>query len=296
MSAAGPPSPEPLRAVDLLRFVALAGGIGLLVDATLVSQNGSAAIALAGPIPPGVVLGLALAGIVAAAAGFLSGGRATWRSAARSAPELYPFGGPWLQLGVYLLVAVGASAIVHALLVAYSGADSSGAAATPVGSAPGDLLLVAGSLVLWVLAVYAVCGLRRFIQVGRALDARRGIDPFHTRPPSRDPLEPPWVPSRGPAPPGLVGAGAAVGIVTWIVMVAVAVGIQVLETPIGPVAPGVFWWSQLATLAAAGVVTVALRTVDRGVRDIERQYSAGDGTPAPSVPPAAAPSAPGFVP
>jgi hypothetical protein len=259
-------------------------------------MNGSTAIALAAPLAPGTDELLAVAGSIAAATGLLSGGRGLWRAAARSTPEMYPFGPPWLQLGLYLLVAVGAAAIGHALLVAYDGADSSGPAATAAGSAAGNALLAAGSLVLWVLAVYAVCGLRRFIQMGRALDARRGIDPFGSRVPSGPVSEPPWTPRRGPSPAALAGAGAAVGIVTAIVMVEVTVGIQLLETTIGPVPPAVFWWSQLVTIGAAVVVTVAVSTIDRGVRDIERQYAARDGPIATGVPPAAGPIAPGFVP
>jgi hypothetical protein len=290
------PSPERLRGSDLGRFVALAGGVGLVVDAALVAMNGSSAISSAAPVPEGTVDLLAAVGAIAALAALASGGRSLWRSAARSAPEMYPFGPAGLQLGLYLLLIVGAAAISHALLVAYTGTDSSGAAATPNGSLPGDALLASGSLVLWLLALYAVYGLRRFIQMGRTLDARRGVDPFRSEPPGAPSAEPVWVPSRGPARPRLAGAGVALAAVTGVVMVAVTVGIQLLETPIGPVPPTVFWWSQVLTLATAAVVVATVRMIDRGVRDIERQYAGTDAPfPVDAAPAATGPSQ-GFVP
>jgi hypothetical protein len=259
-------------------------------------MNGSSAIALAGPVAPATVPLLAGAGIVAAGVALATGGRATARAAVRSTPEMYPFGPAWLQLGLYLLITLGAAAVAHALLVAYAGADSSGAAASPNGSLPSDLLLGAGSLVLWVLALYAVYGLRRFILMGRELDARRGMDPFGSAAPPDEAGEAPWTPPRRPAGPALRGAVAVIATVTVVVMIEVSVGIQLLETPIGPVQSGVFWWSQLLTIAAAAVVTATVRMIDRGVRDLERQYDLRDAVPRPTAGGLERPPSEGFVP
>jgi len=295
-TAPSPASDDRLRALDIARFAAVAGGIGLAVDAGLIALEGVSAIDPFGAIAPGAAAGLGALGLGLAAAALASGGRCTVRAALRSAPEMYPFGAPWLQLGLYLLVIVGAAAVAHALLVAFTGADSGGAVGNPNGPAPLDLLLSAGSLLLWVLAVYAVYGLRRFIQMGRELDARRGLDPFGSRAPGPGDGGAAWVPDRRSAPPAFVGAAAAVGIVTAVVMVEVTVGIQLLETPIGPVAAPLFWWSQALTVGAAAIVASALGTIDRGVRDLERHYDARDAPRPDGAVPARTPPAPGFVP
>ncbi|MCI4360773.1 MAG: hypothetical protein L3J91_03645 [Thermoplasmata archaeon] len=297
----GPPRdastlPERMGPPEVLRVVGLAGGVGLAVVAALLGFEGPGAVVPSGSLAPLAAPVLGVTGLAVAGLALALGGREALGRVRRALPQMYPFGAPHLQLVVYLLVLLGGAAVTHATFVTFTGADAQAAIESPTGPTPIDLLLSAGSLVLWGLAVYAVFGLRRFIQMGRAMDARRGTDPFDRGFGPREEDGARWIPPRRPAPPAVPGGPLAIGAVTAVLMVEISAGIQLLETPLGPAPAGVFWWSQLLTLAAAGVVSSLVVLIDRGVRDIETLYAPTGARPAGVSASAAPPPATGFVP
>jgi hypothetical protein len=286
--------PSELSAADVARCTLLAGGLGLAVDAALILFEGSSAIVPSGSIAPPVVGLLAGGGIAAAAVG--SARRGFPQVLRRATPEMFPFGAGRIQIGVFLLVLFASSAVSHGVVVAFSGADAGATGTSVAATATVDALLAVGSFVLWVLALYAVYGLRRFIQMGRALDARQGTDPFGGGPLDPAAVDTAWLPERSPAPPAARGAIAAAVAITTVLMLEIVTGIQLIETPIGPTPAGAFWLSQLITLGAAAVVSAVVLAIDRGVRDLERQYAAAAAPPPQGRDNAEAARAPGFVP
>lgn len=170
-----------------------------------------------------------------------------------------------------LLLVLGA--IVQATVVVFSGADVSGAVVGPGGPTPYELLLLGASGLLWALATIGVLAMWRYIRIGRAVDRARGVDPFAGPDTEPWPSEPTWKPDRAPIPPPAAGSDRAIAVVTVVLFLGATVGLQLLQTPLGPPAVPLFWGSMAASVPIALGIARGLSVVDAGVREIEHRYA-----------------------
>lgn len=282
------------RAVQL-QMVLLAAGAGLVVVGGLLLLVGTGSFYPAVGASAGVAPALVAAGVAAVLA---AGSRRPRRLAGaidRSFPRLYPFAPFSVQVGIYILLVVGAVSVFHGGFDVLTGAHNGGQAAGIGDQGDLDALLISGSVVVWGLTVYTVLVVRDVIRLGRRVDAERGLDPYG-RPPGPIPEAPAAARRRRPSGPPIAGSGAVLYAVTSIAALAASAGLQILEVDISP-APALDWLVAQPFLPIfILIVGFGVRAMDRMVRDLERASSPLGSGPEEARAGASTPTAPGFVP
>jgi hypothetical protein len=208
---------------------------------------------------------------------------------------LYPYAGPSVQIGLFLLAVLSAASVVTALFTEYAGALQGGdSAAVPRPYVVNDLYLIASAL-LWAFAVWVIALMAKVVRYGRALELRTGRNVYgQVNPEEEGPFT--WPKGGVPAGPALPGQGSAVlGSVLILALVAMA-GMQLVELGADPPPPGAWFAIELGTPLWAAGTAAALLGIDRFVRGVEVRYAAAAPNSALASSRSASEGAAGFVP
>ena len=283
---ATPASPE-IRAVHAAWLVVIAsasavavdGFLMLLVGASSFFPDGSAAAIW---VPPALALGGALVALL----GTLMVRSRLGRAIPALLPRLFPLGPAVLQFGLFVLILVGVVSVAHGFFDVFTSAHAGGNFGSIQDQSDLDSLLIAGSVVVWLLTGYTIAVIARTVRMGRAVAARAGPDVYGRVPdPSDGPG--PRIPANFVAPPAAIRlATPTLFAITIALAIAVSAGIQILEVDVQP-APPLDWLAAQVFAPIWAVATAAgLRGLDGVVRQSERQYVAAvRGEPVPTTSP-----------
>ncbi|MCI4337021.1 MAG: hypothetical protein L3K17_07520 [Thermoplasmata archaeon] len=257
-------------------------GTGVAIDGVLLSTVGTGSLLpqiAAGPLTWGIAF---LGGLVGLTAG-LGIGRRVVDVVRQVAPRMYPYASTTVNVGLFLVVLLGAVAVFAGFFELFSGAHDNGNLDQVTNQSAISLLLDGATFLIWVVTIYAVWLIHRLVSIGRYLDspaAGASVEGSSDGPAERPgPPRSGWVEGAPGGPRGwwtlvIVGVGLSVPI---------SAGIQILEVGVAPATP-LEWLFGLAflpvfVLPAVGVIGA----IDHGVRDLERRYSRAMSFPPPGA-------------
>jgi hypothetical protein len=211
-------------------------------------------------------------------------GRSLFATLRSDAPRLYPLAPTWLHALLYVAILLGATAVFLGLFDIFSAAHSNGNTAQISSPNAANLLIGLGSLLLWMLALYAALVVLRSIRMGQLIAARKGTDAYGLRiaPEGAGPVR--LLPGAHQSPPQAAGGRRVLYVVSIVLMFGMSVAIQASEVNSSPAPPIEWAWAQLFLPLWAALIAGGLWTMDRGIRSLERNYVAVVGRRVPSPP------------
>lgn len=258
---------------DALLSLGVVGSGTLLGVGGVMLWVGPAALLAPGPQAEAVTLGLILSGLLGLLILFGAFPRATSRALRSTVPHMFPFGTVPLDIALYVLVFAVVTCSTHAFLDVFTGADNGGQVDGLTNQAALDEILFGASVVVYLSAMYAVLLVARVVHMGRAIDQRRGLDPYRREVPDEE-KEPPWIPPIGPAAPPSRYARTVLYAASVIVGLGMSAAVELLEVGLQP-APALQWLvGQAFTPFWALLTAGALAYLDRGTRTLELRYLA----------------------
>ncbi len=270
---------------DALLAIGVAASGSLLGVGGVMLWVGPAALLPPGPVASGVTWGLIVAGLLGLLGLFGAVPRATSRALRSTVPHMFPFGSVPLDIALYVLVFAVVTCSTHAFLDVFTGADNGGQVDGLANQNALDLILFGAYLVVYLSAMFAVFLVARVVHLGRAIDQRKGLDPYRTEVPEED-REPAWVPPIGPAAPPSRYARPVLYATSVIVGLGMSAAVQLLEVSLQPAPPVQWLVGQAFTPLWALLTAGALAYLDRGTRTLETRYLSLPSleTPVPQAP------------
>ncbi len=270
---------------DALLAIGVAASGSLLGVGGVMLWVGPAALLPPGPVASGVTWGLIVAGLLGLLGLFGAVPRATSRALRSTVPHMFPFGSVPLDIALYVLVFAVVTCSTHAFLDVFTGADNGGQVDGLANQNALDLILFGAYLVVYLSAMFAVFLVARVVHLGRAIDQRKGLDPYRTEVPEED-REPAWVPPTGPAAPPSRYARPVLYATSVIVGLGMSAAVQLLEVSLQPAPPVQWLVGQAFTPLWALLTAGALAYLDRGTRTLETRYLSLPSleTPVPQAP------------
>ncbi len=270
---------------DALLAIGVAASGSLLGVGGVMLWVGPAALLPPGPVASGVTWGLIVAGLLGLLGLFGAVPRATSRALRSTVPHMFPFGSVPLDIALYVLVFAVVTCSTHAFLDVFTGADNGGQVDGLANQNALDLILFGAYLVVYLSAMFAVFLVARVVHLGRAIDQRKGLDPYRTEVPEED-REPAWVPPTGPAAPPSRYARPVLYATSIIVGLGMSAAVQLLEVSLQPAPPVQWLVGQAFTPLWALLTAGALAYLDRGTRTLETRYLSLPSleTPVPQAP------------
>lgn len=256
---------------DALLAIGVAASGSLLGVGGVMLWVGPAALLPPGPVASGVTWGLIVAGLLGLLLLFGAVPRATSRALRSTVPHMFPFGSVPLDIALYVLVFAVVTCSTHAFLDVFTGADNGGQVDGLANQNALDLILFGAYLVVYLSAMFAVFLVARVVHLGRAIDQRKGLDPYRTEVPEED-REPAWVPPTGPAAPPSRYARPVLYGTSVIVGLGMSAAVQLLEVSLQPAPPLQWLVGQAFTPLWALLTAGALAYLDRGTRTLETRY------------------------
>lgn len=256
---------------DALLAIGVAASGSLLGVGGVMLWVGPAALLPPGPVASGVTWGLIVAGLLGLLGLFGAVPRATSRALRSTVPHMFPFGSVPLDIALYVLVFAVVTCSTHAFLDVFTGADNGGQVDGLANQNALDLILFGAYLVVYLSAMFAVFLVARVVHLGRAIDQRKGLDPYRTEVPEED-REPAWVPPTGPAAPPSRYARPVLYATSVIVGLGMSAAVQLLEVSLQPAPPVQWLVGQAFTPLWALLTAGALAYLDRGTRTLETRY------------------------
>lgn len=258
---------------DAVLSLGVAASGTLLGVGSVMLWVGPAALLVPGPQASAVTLGLIVSGLLGLLVLFGGFPRTTYRALRSTVPHMFPFGSVPLDMALYLLVFAVVTCSTHAFLDVFTGADNGGQVDGLANQAALDEILFAASVVVYLSAMYAVLLVARVVHMGRAIDQRKGLDPYRREVPDLD-QEPPWIPPVGPAPPPSRYARTVLYTASVVVGLGMSAAVQLLEVGLQPAPPMQWLAGQAFTPFWALLTAAALAYLDRGTRSLEHRYLA----------------------
>ena len=274
------------------RVVLLVLGIGLAVDAGLMAAVGPDALLGAPYRWAGLASSLGAVAFGLLALALVPSPHATVRAARERCPHLLPYAPGSANAAVFLLWVVSTVSVYQGCIDIFTGAHAGGGGSGVRDPVRLQLLIVAASILFWLLALYAAVALRRLIPMGRWVDSDGGRDSYGAAvtPPSTTlvGMAVRWGPPRHAPGNGRILTALCTGLTAW----TVSVGVQLVEVGTAPVPPGLWLETQAALPIYSAALALALLAADGSVRALERRFA---DRVRPLAPVPSAPAGPGFV-
>lgn len=269
--AQGPPIEPSVGRLDAALLLAVVAGAWLTILGGSMLLLGSGALVPSGAgfeTLPGILLaaGAATAGTV----GVVRRHRLR-RVLETSVPRLYPFATTRTQVAAYLLLLAGAAAVFASSFYSFASAFGSSSDAGVQNAGAMDLLFVLGSFVIWLIVLYTVLVLYRFIRIGHAVELLEGRDIYRASEPGTDTADGVEPVAMPPLPEPEFGRSLLFPM-TIICLLGISALIQLLVNAAAPVAASDWAWAQLLLLMWGALVAAGIGLIDRAIRNLERDY------------------------